>query len=524
MTLPTDITITERVSRWLAARTTRRSFIGNVGRIGLVATGGALVSQVLSERAEARVCGQSGVSPKCPTYDCFAPSVWGWCWYAGNSSCCADGGLKKICDCCRANHSNVHGYCPEGSNVYCVVESCLEDPRVLKVAVVSHTTQSAAGLAVSRTAAVAGGSVPAVVIAHPSDRLVAALATPVAARLGGVVLTTPLDGIPAEVTAEISRLGAKQVIVVGAGFGAGVVAGFGLIPGVAAVGHLGTNPDVALASIEVARWLVTDGAQPHATVIGAGAEATALAPAAAGFAALRRGVLLVGPDAAGAFRAEVPAMTMTFVGEVAPAAGPADGRITGTDAFDVSRHLGEASMAAEPAAQFPLAIAIAEDTALSSSLVQPGTVTLIHPPDLIDASLRDWLIRERARFTAVHVAAGGRAGLAEARVYVVQSAMNGFSAHLLVGSDGMGLPVIPQPNEEKPMGRARATGPPPTAAKPMSKRTTVKLSAKPTATTRPPASSVPATVLPAAPESPTSPQPTSPTTLSSTLPPTNSVP
>ena len=78
MTLPTDITITERVSRWLAARTTRRSFIGNVGRIGLVATGGALVSQVLSERAEARVCGQSGVSPKCPTYDCFAPSVWGW--------------------------------------------------------------------------------------------------------------------------------------------------------------------------------------------------------------------------------------------------------------------------------------------------------------------------------------------------------------------------------------------------------------------------------------------------------------
>ncbi len=525
MTLPTDITITERVSRWLAARTTRRSFIGNVGRIGLVATGGALVSQVLSERAEARVCGQSGVSPKCPTYDCFAPSVWGWCWYAGNASCCADGGLKKICDCCRANHSNVHGYCPEGSNVYCVVESCLEDPRVLKVAVVSHTTQSAAGLAVSRTAAVAGGSVPAVVIAHPSDRLVAALATPVAARLGGVVLTTPLDGIPAEVTAEISRLGAKQIVVVGHGFGAGVVAGFGLIPGVASVGHLGTNPDVALASIEVARFLVTEGAQPHATVIGAGSEAVALAPAAAGFAALRRGVVLIGPDAAEAFRAEVPAMTMTFVGEVAAAAGPGDGRVTGTDAFDVSRHLAEASMAAEPAAQFPLALVIAEDVALSSALVQPGIVSVIHPPDLIDPSLREWLMLHRARFTAVHVAAGGRTGLAEARVYVVQSAVNGFNAHLLTGSDGMGLPVIPQPNEEKPMGLARVTGPPPTVAKPMSKRTTVKVSAKSTASTRPPANGVPATVLPAAPAAaPSTSLPSSSAPPSSTPPPSTMLP
>ncbi len=514
--LADTITLTERASRWLAARTTRRSFLGNVGRIGLVVTGGSLVSQLLTERAEARVCGQSGISPKCPTFDCFAPSVWGWCWYAGNASCCADGGLKKICDCCRANHPNVHGYCPDGANVYCIVESCLEDPRVLKVPVVSHSSQSAVALAVSRTAAIPAGSVPAVVIAHPSDRLVAALATPVAAHLRGVVITTPLDSIPSEVTAEITRLGAKQVVVVGAGFGAGVVAGLGLIPTVATVGHLGTNPDVALASIEVARWLVTEGAQPHATVIGAGAGAVTLAPAAAGFAALRRGTVLIGPDAARAFKAEVPAMSLTFVGEVAGAAGAGDASVSGVDAFDTARRLADASLSAEPAAQFPLALSIAEDTALSSSLVQPGCVAVIHPPDLIDAALRDWLLARRSRFTAAHVAAGGRTGLSEPRVLALQSAVNGFNTHLLVGSDGMGLPVIPQPNEEKVSGRARVTGPPPTAPRPMSKRTTLTVSNKPTLpstsaapaqTTAPPA--VPAPAVPAPAVSPTTVTPTS---------------
>ena len=47
---------------------------------------------------------------------------------------CAGGALKKICDCCRANHPNVHGYCPSGTNVLCIVESCGADPRVQVVA------------------------------------------------------------------------------------------------------------------------------------------------------------------------------------------------------------------------------------------------------------------------------------------------------------------------------------------------------------------------------------------------------
>ena len=77
---------------------------------------------------------QSGITPKCDTFDCVGPGdVWGWCWYASDG-CCANGGLKKICDCCTVNYPNVHGYCPSGTNVRCIVESCGTDPRVLKVA------------------------------------------------------------------------------------------------------------------------------------------------------------------------------------------------------------------------------------------------------------------------------------------------------------------------------------------------------------------------------------------------------
>jgi hypothetical protein len=504
--------ITERAGRWLAARTTRRSFIGNVGKVGLVAVGGSLMSQVMSERAEARVCGQSGVSPKCPTYDCFAPSTWGWCWYAGNASCCADGGLKKICDCCRSGHPNVHGYCPEGSNVYCVVESCLEDPRVMKVVVASHNASTAALLSVQRTSSLANGSSPTIVIAHPTDRLAAALATPVAALFGAATLTTAVDSISPEVVAEIARLGSVRIIVTGYGFEAGVIAGLGALPGVTSLEHIGANPSVAGASIEVARWLIAQGAKPRATVCGAGAGSLLAAPAIGSYAALSGGFLLVGTDAAVAFRAELPETSMTFVGEAAAAAKTSDGSISGVDPIELSRKLADDRLAAEPTGVLSLSMVPAEEDAKACSLTQAGSLTIVHAPDGVDVATRDWLLAHRTRFTGVHVSAGGRAGLAEQRVYEVQSAVNGFNAHLLTGSDGMGLPVIPQPNEERPFGKLRVTGPAPTTTKPMSKRTrpttTVKLTNKPgaPATTRVASTTSPSTTAP----------PT--TTLSTTVP------
>ena len=83
--------LTESAARWLAGRQTRRSFLGRLGRGAMLVAGGStLATLLLDQEAEARVCGQSGVSPKCDTYDCG--DVWGWCWYA--SGCCAGGELK----------------------------------------------------------------------------------------------------------------------------------------------------------------------------------------------------------------------------------------------------------------------------------------------------------------------------------------------------------------------------------------------------------------------------------------------
>ncbi len=513
--MTSSITITERASRWLAARTTRRSFLGTVGKIGLVTAGGSIVSQVLSERAEARVCGQSGVSPKCPTFDCFPPSVWGWCWYAGNASCCADGGLKKICDCCRANHPNVHGYCPEGTNVYCVVESCLEDPRVMKVIVNSYNGASPALLSVQRTAAMGAGSLGAVVIAHPTDRFIAALATPVAARLAGAVLSTNLDSLVPETVAEIARLGAKRIVVVGGGFDAGVIEALGALVG-GAVEHIGTNPSVPAASIEVARWLTSAGAPNRAMVIGTAGQSQLLAPAAGAAAAADQSILLIGVDAANAFRSEREGIALAFVGEAISGAASTDRQIKGADASELARKLADERVTAEPTAVWPLTIVAGDDSALPSPLVQPGNLTVLHGADAIDAPTRDWLIARRAKFTAVHVAAGGRSGLAEPRVYEVQSAVNGFQAQLLVGGDGMGIPVIAQPNEEKPLGQARVTGPAPSTPKPMAKRTkpttTVKGAKKPAVPVAP--STVPGSAVSTTPA--TIPATTPPTTVPST--------
>lgn len=67
--------IVERWGRRTAARTTRRAFLGRVGKAAVLVAGGPAL---LVERAEARVCGQSGVAPKCPTFACDMPdSVWG---------------------------------------------------------------------------------------------------------------------------------------------------------------------------------------------------------------------------------------------------------------------------------------------------------------------------------------------------------------------------------------------------------------------------------------------------------------
>jgi hypothetical protein len=521
-TMTRSDSLTERAARWLAARTTRRSFIGGVGKVGLLAAGGTLVTTVLSERAEARVCGQSGRSPKCPTYDCFPPSVWGWCWYAGNASCCADGGLKKICDCCRADHPNVHGYCPDGTNVFCIVESCLEDPRVMKVPVSPLNGRTISELSIQRTTPLAAASISTVVLADPTDRFAASLAIPVAARLGAAVLSSDRNALEPSVLAEITRLGAKRVIAVGPGFGAGLIGALSTIPGVTSVGHLGVNPSVAVASVEIAQWLVGEGMPANYVVVDITAIGVQLAPVAASLAGVSSGALVLGADAAGAIAELQPAAQFTWLGDIANRARPTDVAVPGTDPLAVARQAIDRRLSAEPAAKFPIALLVADDGAHSVALVQPGTLALLHAPDLVDPATRDWLTTNRARFIAATVSTGTRGGMTDARVYDTQAAVNGFMAHLLTGSDGMGLPVIPQPVDEMAQGKARVTGPAPTTTRPLAKRTKTTTtkgkgtasSTKPAVPVAPPASATTTSTTTTVPVSPTSTAAPSTTTTS----------
>jgi hypothetical protein len=394
------------------------------------------------------------------------------------------------------------------------------------VLVTAHDGSSAVALANHRTAAFVAGSVGAVVLAHPTDRFLAALATPVAARLTAAVLTTSLDVLLPEVAVEITRLGAKRIVVVGSGFGAPVLESIAALVGAGGVEHIGTNPSVPAASIEVARWLVANGSQDRALVIGTGGQSQALAPAAGAAAALDQGILLIGVDAAAAFRTERQSIALAFVGESIPGATATDRKVTGADASELARNLADERMAAEPASVWPLALLVGDDSALSVTLIQPGSLAVLHGVDSLDAPTRDWLIARRTKLSAAHVAAGGRSGLTDQRIYEVQSAVNGFQAHLLIGGDGMGIPVIAQPNEEKALGQARVTGPAPTTAKPLSKRTRPTTTAKGAKKPGVAPTSAPSTPVPPATTATTLPPTTVPTTapIEPTVPPTVLVP
>jgi hypothetical protein len=287
----------EGAARWLAARSTRRSFLAGVARVAMIGTGTAAVSAVLTDQAQARVCGQSGVSPMCPTYDCVGPDVvFGFCWYA-SPGCCANGGLKKICDCCGIGYKNVQGYCPAGSAVYCVVESCLEDPRVQKVPLERYVVANATEASIAALIDRAPGSAATVILVPGDDPLLVAVAMPVAAELGAPLVACDRNALPVLLADELKRVGVNKIVTVGP-FSPEMLtalAGFGTVERISSLG------DQAGVSIETARWLTERTGFLEAVCIGAGAAATTISPIAGAYAAQRRRPLLISADAVGAF-------------------------------------------------------------------------------------------------------------------------------------------------------------------------------------------------------------------------------
>ena len=468
--------VTERASRWLAARTTRRSFLATSAKVAIVTATGASLVQILDDRAEARVCGQSGVSPKCPTYDCVGPNVqWGWCWYA-SPGCCANGGLKKICDCCGANYPNVHGYCPEGSNVYCVVESCLEDPRVQKVALERFVGTGMADLSLARLVQRPNGSATSVVIAS-AEVLAAAIAVPVAAELGVPLLLVDGNGPSTAALAELRRVGATTLLVVAPGLNETAIDALGAI---AELQRLTTAADIAVASVDLAVWYQRRTSRGGLVCIGAGAAAQSIASAAAAHAAALRRPVVIGVDAVGAARsASGDRGGVLLIGdEVVARAGEvaASTSVPGSDPIAVSVYLADRTIELLDAGRAYITFVPTSSSPFALGLLPSSGVVIVHQDGRITAELREWLISRRMRLSGADVVASGAGALPDQGVYELQSALNGFDAHLLIGVDGMGLPVYAQPLDERPIGKVRVTGELPPTTTPLVTRAARRLS------------------------------------------------
>ncbi|QBI19134.1 hypothetical protein ER308_05995 [Egibacter rhizosphaerae] len=438
--------LVERTSRATRDRISRRSFLGRASRTAMVIAGGSALVPYLAGPAGARVCGQSGVAPKCPTFDC--DREWGWCWYA--SGCCADGALKKICDCCAPNTPHPVGYCPSGTRVYCIVESCGADPRLQTVEHrrLTEAAPSAISVAASRHRF---DRADAVVVGDGGRLLRAAQAMSLGGVVAGPVLLTQ-EGLDAAVAEEIERLGAEAAVVVGRDMGevASDLEGRGLH-----VDQVGTSTDNSTGATQVARWHRERTGQRRAVIVLDDAPSTVLASAAA-FAHAVRVPLLLGDNGTTRDALEdIRPIRETWV--VGPGAADRDfpgmRALSGGDAAEAAAAVGDAAdTEGVPLGEVVLAPEAEAWTAMAGAAY--AAPLLLHQSSTIDGATFDWLLSARSLMNRVTVV-GGDGTLSDQGQWELQGLVNEFEVHQLTGSAGEGLPVIPQPPDERPIGEAR---------------------------------------------------------------------
>lgn len=442
----------ERLGRWTAARTTRRSFLHRAGQAAMFVAAGPAVANLLLRRAEARVCGQTGVTPKCATFDCVgAGHVWGWCWYASDG-CCRNGGLKKICDCCVVDFPNVHGYCPSGTNVMCIVESCGNDPRLQTVRIPAaarsdadayHSTAARIGFASAGTAVVASGD----------SYLDLAIATPLAGVVGGPVLPVAAAGLSADQRALLGTLGVRRLLAVGGRVSAGLesaLRGEGF-----EVRRVSSATDTAALGVEVARHIrgIND-INRSITVAATGLSGDAI-PAAAALGAMAGFPLLVGSDATATL-----GLPTLYVGPEPPAAGVPGERTTATSLVALSLELADLAAASRTGVRDRVAIA-PTGTSEALGMANAGAPLVLHPPSAL-GEVEAWLQAHQLRYgpLAEVVRTLGWGELTTEQYWTLQGSVNGYEIQHLMGVSGQGLPVFRQPMGERPIGAARRTGAP----------------------------------------------------------------
>jgi hypothetical protein len=413
---------------------------------------------LVNDEAEARVCGQSGVSGKCATYDCDE-GVWGWCWYA--TGCCAGGALKKICDCCSPVN-NVHGYCPSGTNVLCIVESCGADPRLQVVPIRRIPTDDPVAIAAgaSRSRFAEGGAAE-VWLVHPDDALLAAVLAPPASWGGRPLLLAAGANLGAPLVAELQRLGTRKVVLHGPNLSLGIdqdLARYAITTERA--NQAATGP----ALVAVADRYVADAKAAgirRAFCVEPAGFSLAMAAVTGAAAATNGNPVIIGAD-----RAASAGMVLTYMAgpEAAANAGkvPGGNPMFSDNPHALSSELADAALRIEPATGGRTVGLLPETSGNATALLATGGPIFSHAPGTLDG-IRDALFSTRDRIRAV-AAAGSAGALSTAAYYELQSIVNGFEAHKLIGVSGQGLPVIDQPASERPIGLARRSNTPPEEA------------------------------------------------------------
>ncbi len=452
MTAPTTHLdhLVEKAGRWTAARTTRRSFLHRLGQFIVVIAAGPTIATLLMKQVEARVCGQSGVTPKCATFGCSGEGhVWGWCWYASDG-CCRNNGLKKICDCCVVNYPNVHGYCPSGTNVACIVESCGEDPRVNQVDIATVAWQNTDGYFSSAVEAGQGARASRAVIALATDRYFPLMAAPLAGALGAPLFVVGAGGLSFSDLSRMQNLGVRTAMLVGAVpssvntslSGAGIQ-----------TEAVTTSADRSTAGIEIAERIRSISAiHRTVTVVDSGFSAGS-AVFAANFAAVNGFPLVVGAAAADA----VGSPTF-YVGPEATGASVDAQRTASTNLPALSIELADLA-AVSPTAQARRIALVSEASADLVGLLNLQASIVLHPIDRL-GTVADWLEshgRKYGKFEKVFFVQGP-GQLTPDEYWRLQGTVNGFRVNELMGVSGQGLPVIRQPLAERPIGMARIDG------------------------------------------------------------------
>lgn len=442
----------ERIGRWTASRWSRRSFLARLGRAAVLVAGGTTMATLLADRAEARVCGQSGVAPRCETFTCDA--TLGWCWYA--SGCCANGALKKICDCCAPNTPNPVGYCPSGTRVLCIMESCGADPRVLTKPVVVHGHDDPVAITVAISRRRSRVRTPVAVVGDAEDPLFAALAVSIGGVVAGPVLLTGRDRLAPTAAEELSRVGVRFVKVVGPHLSDGVDEA--LTSRGMRVERLAGDAHPGRAAVELAAWSRALTGARTAIVLDTGTTTATAGPAAAVANALRVPLLFGAPETVAPELSDPRPLRQAYV--VTRDAARAEA-LPGARALTAGTVAGWAAELAGLLLQRSGSsgmwggLAPRDDHVAAVAVAAAGGPVLRYTPgSAVVAGADGWLLSHRERLDGLEVA-GTRRELPAQAEWWLQGALNVFELHMLRGSAGEGLPVIPQPRHERPLGRAR---------------------------------------------------------------------